>query len=98
MTSNQQKGREKEIFENALEIDSAKDRQGYIKGACGSDADLLARVQALLKAHEEATGFLREESVAAAGKTIRISESVVTEGPGDRIGRYKLRENLGEGG
>src|SRR5215213_8370126 len=97
MTSDQQQGREKEIFENALEIASAEERQGYVKGACGADGALLERVQALLKA-EEATGFLREESSAVAEKTIRLSENAVTEGPGDRIGRYKLRENLGEGG
>jgi WD40 repeat protein/serine/threonine protein kinase len=97
MNTDTQPDREKEIFENALEIASAEERQGYIKGACGSDANLLARVQALLKAHE-ATGFLREESAAVAGKTIRLSESAVIERPGDRIGRYKLRENLGEGG
>jgi eukaryotic-like serine/threonine-protein kinase len=98
MTPNQQPEREKEIFENALEIVYADERQGYIKGACGTNAALLARVQDLLRAHDEATGFLREESAAAADKTVRISESAVTEGPGDRIGRYKLRENLGEGG
>ena len=97
MTANQQPGREKEIFENALEIASAEERQGYIKGACGADVALLGRVQALLKAHE-ATGFLREESVGTADKTIRLSANAVTEGPGDRIGRYKIRENLGEGG
>src|ERR1044072_4489994 len=95
MTSNQQAGREKEIFEHALEIASAEERQGYIKGACGADAALLDRGQDLLRAHE-ATGFVRGES--AANKTIRVSQSAATEGPGDRIGRYKLRENLGEGG
>ncbi|HEY2952049.1 MAG TPA: serine/threonine-protein kinase, partial [Verrucomicrobiae bacterium] len=98
MISNQQPGREKEIFENALEIVSAEERQGYIKGACGADGALLARVQDLLRAHDEATGFLREESVAAVDKTIRLSDSALREGPGDRIGRYKLREHLGEGG
>src|SRR5437867_1664151 len=61
MTSNQQPGRKKEIFDHELEISSAEQRQGYIKGACGSDAELLARVQDLLRAHAEATGFLRED-------------------------------------
>jgi serine/threonine protein kinase/Flp pilus assembly protein TadD len=98
MTPNQQPGREKEIFENALEIASVEERQGYIKGACGSDAVLLGRVQELLRAHAEATGFLREEPATAANKTIRISESTITEGPGTVIGRYKILQQIGEGG
>ena len=98
MTPNQPSNREKEIFENALEIASAEERQGYIKGACGANAALLARVQALLQSHEEATGFLRDKTPAAANKTIRIGESAVTEGPGDRIGRYKILQQIGEGG
>ena len=98
MTTNQQPGREKEIFENALEIASDKERLGYIKGACGNDSDLFARVQALLKAHAEATGFLPEEPAAAANKTIRLGESAVTEGPGTIIGRYKILQQIGEGG
>ena len=97
MTPNQQSSREKEIFESAIEIASAEERQGYVKGACDGDADLIARVQALLKAHDEATGFLREKS-AAANKTIRLGESAVTEGPGTVIGRYKILQQIGEGG
>jgi len=96
MTPNQQPGREKEIFENALEIVSIEERQGYIKGACGADAELLLRVQDLLRAHDEATGFLRE--APAANKTIRLGESAVTEGPGTLIGRYKILQQIGEGG
>src|ERR1041385_5237079 len=93
-TSNSQSAREREIFQNALEIQSAEERQGYVKGACGSDTALLARGQELLKA-QEATGFLRDP---AANKTIRLSETIVTEGPGDRIGRYKILQQIGEGG
>ena len=47
--------REKEIFQAALEIPSAEERQGYVRGACGADAALVARVQDLLRAHNEAT-------------------------------------------
>jgi eukaryotic-like serine/threonine-protein kinase len=98
MTPQQQMGREKEIFEGALEIASREERQGYIKGACGADAALLARVQALLKAHEETTGFLREQPAAVANKTIRLGEGAIIEGPGTIIGRYKILQQIGEGG
>jgi len=95
MAEHYQPDREKAIFQAALDIASPEERQGYIKGACGGDAALLARVQELLRAHER-TAFLRDQPAADGGKTVRISESV--QGPGERIGRYKIRENLGEGG
>src|SRR5258705_11826291 len=95
MAGHEQVGREKEIFQAALEITSPEERAGYIKGACGADGALLARVQELLRAHE-ATAFLRDQPAVEAGKTVRVSES--TQSPGERIGRYKIRESLGEGG
>src|SRR5688572_1313523 len=95
MAEHHQLGREKEIFQAALDIASPEERFGYIKGACGADAALLARVQELLRAHE-ATAFLRDQPAADGGKTVRVSEN--PQSPGERIGRYKIRENLGEGG
>ena len=35
----------------------AAERLGYPQGACGEDIALLARLQALLQAHEAAEGF-----------------------------------------
>ena len=92
MATNDNSNREREIFEAALDITSAEGRLGYLKGACGEDAALLARVQALLQAHEAPEGFLPEQP--KDGATIRI----VTEKPGDKIGHYKLLEQIGEGG
>src|SRR5881392_1494204 len=82
--------REKEIFEQALDIASAEERSGYVKGACGEDPVLLARVQALLHADESGESFLPEEPKATV--------VAITEKPGDRIGRYKLLQQIGEGG
>ena len=93
MANNDNGNRERAIFEAALDITSAEGRLGYLKGACGGDAALLARVQALLQAHETAGGFLPERPKAGA-TTIRI----VTEKAGDRIGHYKLLQEIGEGG
>ncbi len=84
--------REKEIFEQALDIASGPERQGFVKGACGADTELSARVQALLAAHETTGGFLPDEPVSA---TVLLP---VTEKAGDRIGRYKLLQQVGEGG
>src|SRR5262245_21227672 len=96
-------GRERAIFEAALELTSAGERRAYLSGACGDDAELRKAVETLLRAHEQAGGFLPEDDpnpAAAPGGTVRISSALssVTEKPGDRIGRYKLREKIGEGG
>jgi serine/threonine protein kinase len=53
---------------------------------------LLERVQALLQAHESSTGFLPDQP-ANATPLVAVSEKL-----GDRIGRYLLREKIGEGG
>jgi WD40 repeat protein/serine/threonine protein kinase len=84
--------REKALFEQALDVASSAERFAFLRGACGEDAALLARVQALLQAHEAAEGFLPGQPAGPA------SFVPVSEKPGDRIGRYKLRERIGEGG
>src|SRR5437870_2495056 len=84
--------REKEIFEQALDLPSLEERLAFLKGACGADAALLTRVQALVQAHEAGEGFL--PTVPLARSTVQV----VTEKAGDRIGRYKLLQNIGEGG
>src|ERR1051325_7294162 len=84
--------REKGIFEQALDIESAEQRRRFVNDACGDDTALLARVQALLHADETGESFLPE--LPQASGTIVL----VTEKPGDRIGRYKLLQQIGEGG
>ena len=85
-----QSNREKEIFEQALDITPTEERLRFLTNACGNDAALLARVQALLRADESGESFLPEQPKATVG--------AITEKPGDRIGRYKLLEQIGEGG
>ena len=77
-----QSNREKEIFEQALDITPAEERLRFLTNACGQDAALLARVQALLRADESGESFLPEQPKATVG--------AITEKPGARIGRYKL--------
>ena len=70
-----------------------------IKPALGM-LQLRQRVEALLQAHEQAGHFMTEPVPPPPGATIQISpESLpVSEKPGDRIGHYKLLEQIGEGG
>src|SRR5437879_2275317 len=85
-----QSNREKEIFEQALDITPNEERLGFLTSACGKDAVLLARVQALLRADESGESFLPEQPKAAVVP--------ITDKAGDRIGRYKLLQHIGEGG
>ncbi|UCG59088.1 MAG: hypothetical protein JSU70_06180, partial [Phycisphaerales bacterium] len=71
------------------------ERAAYLKTACRNDADLLARVQALLGAHDVEDNFL---AVPALDSSVSLEDSPVAEGPGTVIGRYKLLEKIGEGG
>jgi serine/threonine protein kinase len=87
----------KEIFADALEKADTAERAAYLTQACGNDAQLRQQVEALLQAHEKAAGFLEEPVATPPGKTVVLS-TPLTEKPGDRIGRYKLREEVGEGG
>jgi serine/threonine protein kinase len=82
------------IFEQALEQPDWSDRTRFLKEACGSDAALRERVEALLKADEEAGGFLSHPSEERAQK----NQGGLTEKPGDHINRYRLLQQIGEGG
>ncbi|HEX3625239.1 MAG TPA: protein kinase [Verrucomicrobiae bacterium] len=87
--------REEEIFEAALNLPEAE-RAAYVDNACGGDSGLRARVTELLKAHAVSGSFMKAPAVAAR-KTIVLSMPL-DEKPGDKIGRYKLLQQIGEGG
>ena len=82
---------EQEIFAAALACATPAERAAFLDARCGDDAALRRRVEALLAAAEAAGDFLEEPVFALAADGI-------TEKPGDRIGRYKLLEKIGEGG
>src|SRR5215472_14210868 len=87
--------REVEIFNKALQL-AAGQRDAYLKKACGSDLGLLKKVEKLLKAHDLVGDFM-EQSPQNGAAQARLEISV-GEKPGDLIGRYKLLEQIGEGG
>src|SRR6266540_1540003 len=97
--------REVAIFSAALELDASQ-RAAYLDTACADDPALRLRLEALLRVHEEALPFLEnpapgtQESPMEAevpGATVQVSRSSA-EQVGDRIGRYKLLQQIGEGG
>ena len=86
---------EKAIFNAALALESSCARQEYLKSACDGDRELLQRVTELLELHAESPSFL---DAPAAGIAATLAMIPPTERVGKTIGRYKLRELLGEGG
>jgi serine/threonine protein kinase/tetratricopeptide (TPR) repeat protein len=81
------------IFHRAVEISDACERASYVAEACRGNPELLAEVQALLKAHEEAGDFLE-----ASPASVTLDQPDKIDGPGTVIGRYQLLELIGEGG
>lgn len=74
-------------------MESAADRGAYLDQACGDNEKLRAEVQALLRAHLKSGDLLDlPESPDAT------MDQPITEKPGTVIGRYKLLEQIGEGG
>ena len=83
------------IFNAALQFSTAE-RPAYLTGACGNNAPLRQRVEVLLRAHEQAQSFFPEQPASREGATYLAVP--ITEQPGDKVGRYKLRQRIGEGG
>jgi eukaryotic-like serine/threonine-protein kinase len=79
-----------EIFNEAEARPAGPERERFLEESCQDDPELREQVLTLLRAHEGAGHFLDHAPVAPTVE--------VTERPGDVIGRYKLRETLGEGG
>jgi serine/threonine protein kinase len=83
--------REIALFDAALELPS-EEREAFLDRASAGDPDLSRRVRALLHAAENGADFLTPVSPNLAETLPAI------EKPGDRIGRYKLLEQIGQGG
>jgi serine/threonine protein kinase len=82
-------------FTEALSL-PVNERIAYLDHACGSDSELRRRVEALLQAHDGVGDFLEKPPQRA--ELDPSLGTAVGEKPGDRIGRYKLLQQIGEGG
>jgi eukaryotic-like serine/threonine-protein kinase len=87
--------REVDVFTEALQL-PANERAGYLERACGRDAKLRQKVEALLQTHDQVGDFLEQSPQKTAIEN--TPEIPPSEKPGDRVGRYKLLEQIGEGG
>jgi serine/threonine protein kinase len=82
------------IFEVAVRL-PADQRAAYLDQACGDNPALRHEVESLLQAHD-APGSLLAGVSAGPGRT--VDDQPLAEGPGTRIGPYKLLQQIGEGG
>ena len=82
-----------EVFSEALDKAPPEERERYLAQACGEERELRRQVDSLLQAQSEAGSFLHQPVVTPEGN----GPSAV-EGPGTVIGRYKLLQQIGEGG
>ena len=80
------------IFAQALEIVDATERVAFVERACDGNEALRQEVEALLQADQGAVNFMKATQVV-----VPVS-AIPSEQAGDRIGRYKLLEVIGEGG
>jgi serine/threonine protein kinase/tetratricopeptide (TPR) repeat protein len=99
-------GRLQDIFEQVIDLERSE-REAYLARACGDDAALRKEIEALLRAHDGAAKFMSSPTAGAPvdeAPTADSSESPVhsfatmREGPGTRIGPYKILQAIGEGG
>src|SRR6266850_2106897 len=83
------------VFTEALRL-PPEDRDRYLDKTCKADVEFRRRVEALLQAYEQAGDFLGRP---AAGRPTGAAPAFPAgEKPGDRIGHYKLLQQIGEGG
>src|SRR5262245_59595397 len=87
--------READIFTEALSV-PVGERAVFLDKACRGDEGLRRKVEALLKSHEAIGDFL-EEGPDEMVREARCAASA-EENPLERIGRYKLLQQIGEGG
>ena len=78
------------VFTATLALNTPEERARYLDEACRDKPELRQQVEALLRAHDQAGGFLEV-------KEPERNTDAFEEGPGTVIGRYKLLEEIGEG-
>src|SRR5438132_243081 len=82
------------ILAAAVEISSADERRAFVEQACAGDADLRRRVERMIEDHFQAGSFLESPPRPVAATL----DETIAERPGMVIGRYKLLQQIGEGG
>ncbi|MHC5022445.1 MAG: serine/threonine-protein kinase, partial [Planctomycetota bacterium] len=83
-----------EILQRALELEGAA-RSAFLEGACTGDPALRSEIESMLDAHGEAGAYMGAPTAECVPAPAAPRPG---EGPGSRIGRYKILQEIGEGG
>jgi tetratricopeptide (TPR) repeat protein len=94
---------EQSIFLHALGLPTAAERAAYLDEVCRDNTGLRAGVEALLAAHQRLGGALPpttggEPAGVVAAESPPVSDGGGVEGGAVLSGRYKLVQQIGEGG
>ena len=101
---------EEAIFQLARQIDRPDARRLYLDQACGPDTDLRARLNALIRAHDEERSFLERPALPPPASGPETASFAYGDGTSPEYngplpaagtiiaGRYKLLQQIGEGG
>ena len=84
-----------EIFTEALNL-PVEERAAFLDRACAGNEVLRRKIEALLKSNDRTEGFL--EKPAAVEIDVERTKIFVGEKPGDQVDRYRLAQQIGEGG
>ena len=86
---------EETIFAEALRL-PPEERAAYLAQSTNGNAELRRRIESLLGSYEVGD-FLEQAAATHSRPTLHVTVPL-TEKPGDIIGRYKLLQQIGEGG
>jgi serine/threonine protein kinase/tetratricopeptide (TPR) repeat protein len=90
---------EREIFIEAAQLIDPVEQSAFLSRTCGRDDALHRQLVDLLAAHSRAQSFLESPPSGIALAIVgRDAAQAVSEGPGTKIGPYKLLQQIGEGG
>ena len=81
-----------------MEFSDSIARSAYLNGVCAGNPSLRQEVESLLAAAERAGTFLESPATEAADVLRDVAVSPLKEKAGSHLGRYKLLEQIGEGG
>ncbi|TDJ55270.1 MAG: serine/threonine protein kinase, partial [Planctomycetota bacterium] len=85
-----------DLFHRARALEP-EDRAAFLDEACNGALDLRAEVESLLAHSDGSTSQIRLRPSGKENQTI-VDRGPLSEGPGTRIGPYKLLQQIGEGG
>jgi serine/threonine protein kinase len=90
---------EESIFDAARGLSEPGERSRFLQRQCAGHPELLERLKRLLLAEARSQEFLRDDPLGLESLDEEIQGlDPIAEQPGTVIGRYKLLEQIGEGG